>query len=107
MNKILKLNTDNIIIDPAGQSNMITAACNHETKMNVTGVCQSGDYILVVLEEEDELQNLEYVLAPFDSINIDDIATEISSRYFSGFSFIGSFELKAEKWGLFAQKQSE
>jgi hypothetical protein len=107
MNKILKLNTDNIIIDPAGQSEMITDACDHNTKMNVTGVCQSGDYILIVMELEEKFQNLDYVLAPFDSVNIDEIATEISTRYFSGFSCIGSFDVKAKKWGLFAKKKSK
>lgn len=107
MNKIIKLNTDNIIIDPAGQSEMITNACNHNTKMNVTGICQSGDYLLVTLEEGEVFQDLEYVLAPFDSVNVDEIGTEISARYFAGFSFQGGFDVKADKWGLFAQKQSE
>jgi hypothetical protein len=107
MNKIIKLNTDNIIIDPAGQSEMITNACNHNTKMNVIGLCQSGDYILVTLEEEETFKDLTYVLAPFNTNNVDEISTEISTRYFAGFSFLGGLDVKAEKWGLFAQKKSE
>ena len=104
MNKISKLTTDEIIIDPAGQSEMITSACNHNTKMYVTGLCQSGDYILIALEEWNDINNLSYILAPFDSLNVDDIITEISKRYFAGFSLIGGFELKSDKWALFATK---
>jgi hypothetical protein len=102
MNKILKLNISDIIIDPARESEMITKACNRSVKMNVTGICQCGDYLLIALEESDLSKDCTYVLAPFNSVNADEIASEISTRYFAGFSTIGGFDLKNEKWALFA-----
>jgi hypothetical protein len=106
MNKILKLNISDIIIDPALESEMISKACSRKMKMDVAGVCQCGDYLLISLEENDEERELIYVLAPFNSVNVDEIAAEITSRYFSGFSMIGGFDLKSEKWALFAVSQA-
>ena len=107
MNKILKLNISDIIIDPARESEMITKACNRKVNMGVTGVCQCGDYLLLALEESDIIKNLVYILAPFNSVNVDEIATEISTRYFAGFSTIGGFNLKSEKWALFTTHPNE
>ena len=108
MNKIIRISVDDIIIDPAGISEMITNACCHQIKMQVSGVCQTGDNILIVLDEEIFCEKQQqYVLAPFESVNINDITGEISSRYFAGFSFVGSLNIKSEKWALFrAEKQS-
>jgi len=105
MNKILKLNISDIIIDPALESEMITKACNRNMKMDVTGICQCGDYLLIAIEESNRDSDFTYILAPFDSVNVDEIATEITSRYFSGFSMLGGFDLKSEKWALFAMLQ--
>ena len=106
MNKILQICIDDIIIDPAAQSEMITDSCSRATSaMKVTGVCQVGDNILLAMEPDEDGEPLKYILAPFNSENIDEIVAEISTRYFSGFSLIGGFEVKAEKWALFAQKQ--
>ena len=107
MNKILKISIDSIIINPAEQSDMITDACNHKTKMNATGLCQVGDNILITLEPEEEEREMVYVLSPFSSNNIDEIISEISSRYFAGFSLVGGFDLKSEKWALFARRADE
>jgi len=103
MNKILKLNISDIIIDPARESEMITKACNRKVKMEVAGICQSGDYLLIALEESDKTKSQIYILAPFNSLNVDEISTEITTRYFAGFSTIGGFDLKNEKWALFAE----
>jgi hypothetical protein len=103
MNKIIKISINDIILNPAAQSEMITNACRHQMKMYVTGLCQVGESIVLALEEEQNMNgDYKYTLAPFSSVNIDDIVSEISSRYFSGFSLIGGFNLKSEKWGLFA-----
>ena len=102
MNKIIQINVDDIIIDPAGISEMITNACCHKIRMQVSGVCQTGDNILIVLDEESFCEKeYQYILAPFESGNVNDITGEISSRYFSGFFFVGGLDIKSEKWALF------
>ena len=106
MNKILKININDIIIDPARESEMITKACNRTIKMHLTGICQSGETLILIMEKDELNPPMTYILAPLNAANIDDITSEISSRYFAGFSTIGGFDLKSEKWALFA-KQSE
>ena len=106
-NRIIIISVNDIIVDPEGQSLMITDACKREISMDVAGVCQIGDNIIVVLEESPGKNNFEYVIAPFASCNIDEIITEIRSRYFSGFSLVGSFDIKLEKWALFKRQDGE
>lgn len=103
-NKIIKINVDDIAINPEDQSNMITMACDRDIKMQVSGICQVNDNILISLEACDI--SSVYQLAPFDSINIYDIATEIHTRFSFGFSMIGGFDLKNRKWALL-KKMSE
>ena len=107
MNKILNININDIIIDPARESEMITNACKRSTHMHPTGVCQCGDAILVVLEKSNSEQDFTYTLAPFNSANIDETIAEISSRYFSGFSMLGGFDVKKEKWAIFEKSTKE
>jgi len=97
-NKIIKINVDDIVINPEDQSNMITMACDRDMKMQVSGLCQVNDDILISLEECDI--SSVYQLAPFDSINVDEIATEINTRFSFGFSMIGGFDIKNKKWAL-------
>ena len=104
MNKILKINTNDIIIDPARESEMITKACNRTIKMRLTGICQCGETLIAAMEEDESAPAMIYVLAPLNAENVDDITAEISSRYYAGFSTIGGFDLKSEKWALFAKK---
>ncbi len=109
MNKILKINISDIIIDPARESEMITNACIRSIHMRPTGVCQFGDAILIVMEKcnsenYDSKQNYIYTLAPLNSANLDEVIAEISSRYFAGFSILGGFDVKNEKWALFEKK---
>ena len=104
MNKILQISIDDIIINPSEQSDMITRACRHSGGMVVTGLVQVGERILITMEPNKTENEYSYILAPFNSENIDDITAEISTRYFSGFSLLGGFELKSSKWALFAKE---
>jgi len=104
MNKILKISINDIIIDPARESEMISKACTRKIHMRPTGLCQSGETLLVILEENTQSEDYTYVLAPLSSTNIDEIIGEISARYFAGFSMLGAFDVKSEKWALFEKK---
>jgi hypothetical protein len=102
--KIVKVNIADIIVDPAGQSEMVDVACHRNPASFVTGLCQVGDELLLSLEALDgDVACLEgeYVFAPFDSGNIDDVVKEIGVRYFSDFSLVGGFEVKRSLWALF------
>ena len=101
MNKIIKINIDDIIIDPAAESKMISDACMRQIHRHVTGICQCGETLLIICEKDEKKQQHKYVIAPFDSINIDEITAEISTRYFAGFTMLGAFDIKNTKWALF------
>ena len=105
MNRIIRISVDDIILDPAAQSAMLTkAAAERKVKMRVTGLCEVNDAILIALEERGEdFEPIEYVFAPFSSLNEEEIVSEISERYFSGFSLLGGFDVKKYKWALFAK----
>lgn len=107
MNRIIKVAVDDIILDPAAQSEMLTiAAADRNPKMRVTGLCEINDTVLVVLEECDDDVALDYVFAPFKSLNEDEVVTEISQRYFASFTLLGGFDVKKNKWALFSKPKS-
>jgi hypothetical protein len=100
-NKILKININNLIVNTAGEAEMITKACQREIPMQVSGLCQIGENLLVIFEECDSIPDVNYVFARFESENVDEITAEISARFYSGFSMLGGFDIKREKWALF------
>ena len=108
MNRIIKVGIDDIILDPAAQSEMLTiAAADRNPKMVVTGLCEVNDTVLVVLEEGEKDVALDYVFAPFKSLNEDEIVTEISQRYFSSFTLLGGFDVKKIKWALYSKVRTD
>ena len=99
--KIIRINTSDIAIDPVAQSEVVTKACARSPGWFATGLCQVGDSVLVSLEAASDSGAEEYLFAPFDSENIDEILTVIGVRYSSGFSLVGGFEVRAAHWALF------
>lgn len=100
-NRIVKISIDDLIVDPQGQSEMISAVCLRENPMKITGICQVGEVLLLALEKQPGEGDVEYIFSPFKSVNIDEIISEISTRFYSGFSLVGGFDVKLDKWGLF------
>ena len=104
-NRMTKVSINDLIINPEEESQMITNACHHEIPMKVSGICQVGDNLVIAMEKRMEQDDVEYLFAPFESTNIDEIMTEIGIRYFSGFSIIGGFDVKLQKWALYEFKK--
>lgn len=100
-NRIVKISIDDLIVDPEGQSEMISRICHREIPMRVTGICQIGETLLLALEKKTSSDEVKYVFSSFCSVNSDEIIAEISTRFYSGYSLIGGFDVKLEKWGLF------
>jgi len=102
MNRVLKIAIDEVIVNPAEAGKMVDDACRHKISMRVVGMCEACAYLLVTLEPVAENAPLEYVFAPFDSTNDDEILSEINTRYINGFTALGSFQAGSEIWGFFA-----
>lgn len=93
-----------IVIDYRNASDLLINACKRGNKnYKIAGFCESGENIIISLEETADRNNHEYIFAVFPSTNEDEIITEISKRYFAGFSLIGDFHFNNSKWGLFSR----
>ncbi|HBC85913.1 MAG TPA: hypothetical protein DCZ94_03055 [Lentisphaeria bacterium] len=103
MIKILKFSVNEILIDREAVSEAVNKACSRGVSAKVAGICQIGDTLMIPVEETKEATKLEYVIAPFPAVNEDEIAGEMKSRYYAGFSTIGVFMITDKRWALFAK----
>lgn len=106
-NRIVKVSINDLIVNPERESQMVTHACHREPPMTVSGVCQVGEDLVIAMEKQINQCDVEYVFAPFDSINVDEIITEVGTRYFSGFSMVGGFDVKLQKWALYELRKCD
>ena len=110
MIKIIEFNINEILLTEEACSNLIKKACLRTpvTPRHVTGICSSIDKVFVILEQCSENITLpEYRFAPLSSLDEKDISSEISSRYYAGFTTIGSFVVDDKLWALFATPKAK
>ena len=110
MIKIIEFNINEIILAEKACSDLIKRACLRTLVMplHVTGMCSSIDKVFVILEQCNENINFpEYRFAPLSSLDEKDIGPEISSRYYAGFTTIGSFVVDDKLWALFATSNEQ
>ncbi len=103
MNRIIKLPKADIVFDYRSSSDIVMEACARSTPLKVAGFCETEKILILSLEDNTMPEKYEYVFAKFPSENEDDIIGEIRSRFFAGFSTLGSFHLNNETWGLFSK----
>lgn len=104
MNRIVKINLADILVDAKRVSEIINEACRHRQPAKVVGCCRTAKNLLVFLEPVETVGEEIYHVAPFPSRNESEVVAEVSSRYFAGFSTIGGFDVDDDgKWGLFAE----
>lgn len=107
MNRILKLHTDEILVNDKYASDVLNNACRREGHpMKVVGMVPHESVLIFTLEETREVLDLEYHFSMFPNNAEDDIVGEINSRFFAGFSTICGFELNGNVWGLFVYSPS-
>ncbi|MFZ2655929.1 MAG: hypothetical protein WAX69_13445 [Victivallales bacterium] len=102
MIKTVKFSINEILLDSEAVSDAINKACSRNPPAKVAGMMQIGDTIMIPVEEVKEELELRYVIAPFPAINEDEVAGEMKSRYYAGFSTIGVFSVAGKRWALFA-----
>lgn len=108
--KIIEFNINEIILAEKACSDLIRRACLRTpgTPHHVTGICSNIDKVFVLLEQSSENITLpEYRFALLSSLDEKDIGPEISSRYYAGFTTIGSFVVDDKLWALFARKKTK
>ena len=110
MIKIIEFNINEILIAEEACSTLITRACLRTpvTPRHVTGLCSNKDKVFVILEElPTDIPLPEYRFAPLGTMDEKNVTSEISARYYAGFTTIGSFMVDDELWALFANKNIE
>ena len=108
--KIIEFNINEILLAEKACSDLIRKACLRTpvTPYHVSGMCSTIDKVFVILEPSGGDINLpQYRFAPLSSLDDKDIDTEISSRYYAGFTTISSFIVADKLWALFALKKTE
>jgi len=110
MIKIIEFNINEILLAEKACSDLIRRACLRTlvTPLHVTGMCSSIDKVFVILEQCNENITLpQYRFAPLSSLDEKEIGPEISSRYYAGFTTIGSFLVDDKLWALFATPEDQ
>jgi hypothetical protein len=103
MVKIVKFSVDDILFDSRAASDAVTKACSRTVPAKVAGICQLDETVMISIEETPVKENIAYTFAPFPAVNEDEIAGEIKSRYYAGFSMIGAFSIAGKKWALYSK----
>ena len=103
MVKIVKFSVDDILFDRQAASDAVSKACSRAVPAKVAGICQLDETVIISIEETPVKEDITYTFAPFPVVNEDEIAGEIKSRYYSGFSMIGVFSISDKKWALFSK----
>jgi hypothetical protein len=110
MIKIIEFNINEILLAEKACSDSIKKACLRTpvTPYHVTGISSNIDNVFVILEQYDsDIILPEYRFAPLSTLNGKDIGSEISSRYYAGFTTIGSFIVDDKVWALFALNKTK
>jgi hypothetical protein len=103
MIKIVKFSVDDILFDSKAAAEAVDKACSRAIPAKVAGICQLDETVIISVEETPLRENITYNFAPFPAVNEDEVAGEIKSRYYAGFSTIGVFNIADKKWALFAK----
>lgn len=84
--RVLQIRIEDIIISAEKTAQCLTDACNRgPIPLQVTGVCQIAGWVIFPLEPVAEDQRVQYVLAPFVSLDPDAAVCELQSRWQGGF----------------------
>ncbi|MFA6567382.1 MAG: hypothetical protein WCS96_04150 [Victivallales bacterium] len=106
MIKIVKFSVDDILFDRKAASEAVGKACSRAVPAKVAGICQLDETVMISIEETPVKENITYDFAPFPAVNEDEVAGEIKSRYYAGFSMLGVFNIAGKKWALFSKTPS-
>ncbi len=107
MLKIIKFSVDDILFDSKAASEAVGKACSRTVPAKVAGICQLDETVMISVEETPVKEKTTYTFAPFPAVNEDEIAGEIKSRYYAGFSTIGVFSITDKKWALFSKAEQK
>jgi hypothetical protein len=103
MIKIIEIFIDDILNDAAACSELINGSCRRNPELHVAGVCANETMVFVLLEDTAPPPHImQYRFAGLSEFDKDLIVAELKSRYYAGFTTLGSFISGNAVWSLFA-----
>lgn len=112
MIKIIEFNINEIVLEEKACSDLIMRACLRSpvTPRQVAGICSSRDKVFVILEacpDDVSLPLYRFALLSASANDAAEISSQISARYYAGFTTLGSFTADNQLWALFAHRENE
>ena len=108
MIKIIEILIDDILNDAAASSDVVNGACRRNPELHVAGVCASETMVFVTLEDAASQSPMaQYRFAALSELDNDLIASELKSRYYAGFTALGSFISGNTVWALFSRPSGQ
>jgi hypothetical protein len=99
--KIIKINTNDIIIDQKNISDLINRNCFGKTKRIVSGAYLKNDNLIVWMSPRNaDIDITNYVLTQLNDPSEGVIIAEIKNRFVYGFSIVAFFEINDKLWAL-------
>lgn len=105
MNRILQISYDDLLYDKKAAEKRINDYCAEHAGTVVVGATTSNEKLLVIIEERDESEEINYVIAPAEADSYETLISSIRSRYDAGFSTITTFSAGDILWGLYAKSE--
>lgn len=108
MIRFISIEKDDITADPQNAGRLIAHALQRNIPMRFAGLCDTdGHSILIVLEEDPETEEMQFVFSPFKSAVSEQVAAAVRQRYDAGFTTLAAFSIDHTLWGLFCRKVNE
>lgn len=100
--RIVQYSLREFVLSPADVAASLNVACQRDHRSyRVSGLCQTPDEVVFLLEDDPGPRRWEYVLAPFPGDSAAEVLGEIRSRWQGQFSTRGLVRLPDQSLGLF------
>ena len=107
MIRAISIEKDDILNDPEDAAKLLSRALARKIPMRFMGLHARPEApaLLVLLEECEESESLEFVFSPLESDSEDEILATATHRYEAGYKTLATFRIDDIPWGLFARKR--
>ena len=100
--RVVQYGLREFVLSPEDVAASLNVACQRDHRhYRVSGLCQTRDEVIFLLEDDPEQRRWEYVLAAFPGESAEEVAGEIQSRWQGQFSTRGLVRLTDQFLGLF------
>lgn len=106
MIRAISIEKDDILNDPEDAAKLLSRALTRKIPMRFMGIHARPEApaLLVLLEECEEWEPVEFVFSPLESDSEDEVIATATHRHEAGYKTLATFRIDDISWGLFARK---